>query len=239
MHLFLFIILVIFLFIAVRIGAIAFELTGLTVSVAKFQSISCFTGTGFTTRESELIAGNPQRRRIASVLMILGYAGFASLIASFVNTMKVPEYIDHFSIPFIDFLFPAALLPLVNLTVVLFVTLACYKLIARSRLANDLSERLKLYFMKRGFFAAICAEQLMVTSGGSGIVSVDIKENSHVLDKTITDSYFKESNINILAVVRKGEIISVSPPGMQLTPGDRLICSGKMESIMNVFFACR
>ena len=39
--------------IAVRIGAVAFNLTGLEWKAAKFQALSCFTGTGFTTRESE------------------------------------------------------------------------------------------------------------------------------------------------------------------------------------------
>ena len=74
-------------FVVVRIGAIAFELTGLEWSLAKFQSLSCFTGTGFTTKEAELITGNPQRRKIASVLMVLGNAGLVILIASFVSSL--------------------------------------------------------------------------------------------------------------------------------------------------------
>ncbi|MHC4256266.1 MAG: TrkA C-terminal domain-containing protein, partial [Planctomycetota bacterium] len=67
MGLFLFIIVLVVSFIAVRIGAIAFQLTGLNWELAKFQALSCFTGTGFTTRESELIVGHGQRRKIASV----------------------------------------------------------------------------------------------------------------------------------------------------------------------------
>jgi len=63
MNLILFIAILIVSFIVVRIGAIAFELTGLEWSLAKFQALSCFTGTGFTTKEAELITGHPQRRR--------------------------------------------------------------------------------------------------------------------------------------------------------------------------------
>ena len=61
-------------FVVVRIGAIAFQLTGLEWSLAKFQALSCFSGTGFTTKESELITSNKQRRKIASILIILGNA---------------------------------------------------------------------------------------------------------------------------------------------------------------------
>lgn len=34
----------------VRIGSIAFEMTGLERDKARFQALSCFSGTGFTLR---------------------------------------------------------------------------------------------------------------------------------------------------------------------------------------------
>ena len=83
MNLLLFIIVLIVSFVIVRIGAIAFQLTGLDWSLAKFQALSCFTSTGFTTREAELITSDPRRRRIASVLIVLGHAGFVTMIATF------------------------------------------------------------------------------------------------------------------------------------------------------------
>lgn len=45
MNLVLFVIVIIISMIVVRIGAIAFQLTGLDWSFAKFQALSCFTGT--------------------------------------------------------------------------------------------------------------------------------------------------------------------------------------------------
>ncbi len=38
--------------ICVRVGAIALELTGVKKEKAQFQSLSAFTNTGFTTRET-------------------------------------------------------------------------------------------------------------------------------------------------------------------------------------------
>ncbi len=90
MSVMLFIIIVIASFIIVRIGAIAFQLTGLEWSLAKFQSLSCFSGTGFTTREAELVTGHPQRRRIATVLIVLGNAGFITMIATGLSALN-PE----------------------------------------------------------------------------------------------------------------------------------------------------
>ena len=55
MNLAIFIIVLIVSFVIVRIGAIAFQITGLEWSLAKFQALSCFTATGFTTKEAELI----------------------------------------------------------------------------------------------------------------------------------------------------------------------------------------
>ncbi len=54
----LFILVVAVSFTVVRTGAIAFQLPGLHWPQARFQALSCFTGTGFTTRESELIVGD-------------------------------------------------------------------------------------------------------------------------------------------------------------------------------------
>src|SRR4030042_6186578 len=91
MNLIIFTIVLVISFIVVRIGAIAFQLTGLEWSLAKFQALSCFSGTGFTTKEAELITGNKQRRKIASVLMVLGNAGLVIMIATLANTIGLNQ----------------------------------------------------------------------------------------------------------------------------------------------------
>ena len=48
---------------------VAFRLTGLSPDRVRFQVASMFTGAGFTTQESELIAVNPARRRLAVACM--------------------------------------------------------------------------------------------------------------------------------------------------------------------------
>lgn len=73
----------------IRVGSVAFAMTGLSEEVAQFQALSAFSGTGFTTQEAESIVRNPARRRIAAVLIRLGSVGvvtsIATLLLSFVG----------------------------------------------------------------------------------------------------------------------------------------------------------
>ena len=70
----------------VKGGSIALRLTGLEESRANFQAISAVTGTGFTTRESELVVADPRRRRIVSFLMIFGNVVIVMLISLLVGS---------------------------------------------------------------------------------------------------------------------------------------------------------
>lgn len=234
MHLIIFSILIFILFVAVNIGAVAFELTGLAAKVARFQSISCFTGTGFTTRESELVVGNHQRRRIAAVLMIMGYAGFASLIATFVNTLKVPEYIDRIHIPFIDFGFRADLLPWVNLAFIFLVTYLIYIFFVNSKLAVSLNEKLRVYLVKRKIFSPVLMEELMAKPGGYSIANIEIFDGSPVVNKTIGELNLKTNDVSVLALNRGDKIISCDP-GVKLLLNDSVICYGKTDNIRKSF----
>ena len=72
--------------IVVRISSTIMRLTGLPDNVARFQSLSALTGTGFTTRESELIVNYPIRRRVLMTLMIFGNLGLISISSTFIIT---------------------------------------------------------------------------------------------------------------------------------------------------------
>ena len=66
-------------YLIVRVGAIALEMTGMDKAKARFQALSAFSGTGFTTREAEMVVNHPRRRKIATYLMILGNAGIVTV----------------------------------------------------------------------------------------------------------------------------------------------------------------
>jgi len=58
--------------VVVRFGAVLLELTGMPWEQAKFQSLSAFSNSGFTTREAEDVMRHPVRRRIVTYLIIIG-----------------------------------------------------------------------------------------------------------------------------------------------------------------------
>ena len=68
----------------VRIGSIALMMTGLSRDAAAFQALSAFSGTGFTTGESELAVESPERRKILSLLIRAGSAGVVTIMSSLV-----------------------------------------------------------------------------------------------------------------------------------------------------------
>ena len=78
-------------FVVVRIGAVALELTVVPWEHARFQSLSAFTNCGFTTRESEEVTRHPLRRRIASILIVLGNAGLITTVATLASSLSQPQ----------------------------------------------------------------------------------------------------------------------------------------------------
>ena len=65
--------------------SVAFKLTGLATKKIKFQVASLFTGSGFTTNESELIANDDRRRKIAVACMYTGHIFSVIIMGLIIN----------------------------------------------------------------------------------------------------------------------------------------------------------
>ena len=70
---------------AIEIFSVAFKLTGLATSKIKFQVASLFTGTGFTTEESELITNDDRRRKIAVACAYTGHIFSVVIMGLIIN----------------------------------------------------------------------------------------------------------------------------------------------------------
>lgn len=78
------------------IAGLALIHTGLSKDAARLQARSAFTGTGFTTTESEHVVNHPVRRKILMMLIFLGNVGIISTISSAILgliTLKESEFI--------------------------------------------------------------------------------------------------------------------------------------------------
>jgi Trk-type K+ transport system membrane component len=75
----------------VKVGSIAFQLTGMEPKMAMFQSLSAFTNTGFTTSAAEDVVQHRKRRIIATVLIIMGYIGIVGVIVTLVRSFAIEQ----------------------------------------------------------------------------------------------------------------------------------------------------
>lgn len=235
MNLILFIIVLIISFIIVRIGAIAFQMTGLEWSLAKFQALSCFTATGFTTKEAELITSNPRRRRIASFLIVLGHAGLVTMIATFANSLRPPTIANKLSVPFLPFDIPEGVLPWINLTVLTVSIYIIYKVFTNTNIARKLTNVLRARIVKREIIKSVSFEELAVATGGYGVSKIRIREDHPVLDKALSESELKKHDIMVLAIIRADRTIPNPLADTKILSGDELICFGKLGSIRKKF----
>jgi hypothetical protein len=230
----LFILTLVVSFVVVRIGAIAFQLTGLEWSLAKFQALSCFSGTGFTTKESELITSDKQRRKIATILIILGNAGFVIMIATLASSVFPQKTIlSKLSESFLPVDIPPDLVKWVNLAIILAVVYGIYKVFTHEKFVRKMTTFLRRKIIKREIFQKVSFEELLLATGGYGISRIKVSAGSPVLNKTIMKSQLRDYDIMVLATVRGGETIPNPPANMKILPGDELICFGKLENIKN------
>jgi hypothetical protein len=234
MNLLLFIIALIVSFIVGRVGAIAFQLTGLEWSLARFQSLSCFTGTGFTTKEAELITASYQRRRIATTLMILGHAGLVALIATFANSINPASMATGTKIPFLSKVVPPPLLAAVNLLIIVAAVYGIFRVFTRTRFAHRITEFLRERVARKEIISAVSFEELAVVTGGYGVSKIQVSNQSTLQNRSIQDSGLRSKDITILAVVRSGETIPNPTAGTRIQLDDQLICFGKLENIREV-----
>jgi len=234
MNLILFIIVVIISITVVRIGAVAFELTGLEWTVAKFQALSCFTSTGFTTKESELVVKSQQRRKIATILMIIGHAGFVSLIATFVNSMRPSQLVHKVFQPIIHLDNLPTLSVLINIVIItLFCWIVLY-LFSRTKFSKKLTKVIQDFFLKKNFINRTYVQDLVISAGGFGIINIEVTKNSMLYHISLTDIVKKYPEMKILAIERGRNIITNLTDDTRMLLGDNIISYGKVDAIKKV-----
>lgn len=226
LNMILFITVVFVSFIVVRIGAIALHLTGLDWRLAKFQALSCFTGTGFTTKEAELIVSHAQRRKIASFLMVMGNAGLVTLIASVANSLR-PRRLE---LPFLNVL-PEWLIPWMNIIIIIGVVYALYRFM-NSKAARNLTIAMRRKLVSRYTIGRIVSfEELTFATGGWGVLRIPVSPQSPLVEKALSDSGLRAENILLLAIVRDSDTIANPTGTTRIQKGDELLCFGQVDAM--------
>jgi hypothetical protein len=231
MNILLFIVTLTISFIIVRIGAVAFHLTGIEWPTAKFQALSCFSGTGFTTKEAELIVTHQQRRKIASFLMVSGNVGLVALIATFANSLRPTMTLSDINVPFLKFFIPAAILPAINLLVILIASYAIFKIFTSNKIMARLTGFFKKSIEKKKIIKQFTFMNIALLGKEHGIAQVKVCTGSPVIGKTIMESDLKKKDILVLVVENKKESIYNPSADTIIGLGDRLTCFGELDNI--------
>lgn len=199
----------------IKIGSIALLMTGLSEEVAKFQSLSAFSGTGFTTTESESILKVPIRRKIISVLIRLGSVGVVTSISTLL----------------LSFLGAGA--ATTERLLVLAVGVVVLLLLARNktfnRLLNPLIERMLSRYTVLDLRDYV---SLLHLQEDYRIAEIDIREHNWLANRTIEDLNLIDEGILVLGVKRSGEeYVGVPPIDLKLRPRDLLVLYGRKKRL--------
>ncbi len=209
-------VLLIFLFLWAAVfwvGSIFLEATGMERSKARFQALSCLSGTGFTTQESELVINQPRRRHIAYWLMVSGLTSLLVLvvIASFfiIYGFEAPAWQTG--------VFAGA-----AILMAILVKAGCFK---------KLTSKIIGLFKQRQDSPYSLAGGILHEKSGCGVVRIWLSTQAKAINMSIRDTGFDRAGITILAIERGDRVITFPDISEFLQPGDYLLCYGKIPEI--------
>lgn len=206
-------------FLVVRAAAIALMMTGLERKRAIFQALSSFTGTGFTTKEAELVINHPVRRKIVSWLMILGHAGFVTVIVAATTSLVTSK---GYTLP-IDFILLFAGIFII------------YKVVSHKSFVKRFEQYIENKLIKTEAFEEGTVEDLLHLFEGYGLVRAIIKEDSPVVDTSVSDCKSCAEKIVVLGIEREREWFPIPKSDETLKQGDRVVVYGKLSELKNIF----
>lgn len=200
-----------------RTATVALALTGLSRDAAQFQTRSAFTGTGFTTAESEHLVVQPVRRQILSLLMLVRSVGtitaVPSLMLSFLDTAG-PS----------DQLLRAA---------VLVGGLMMLGLVATSRWVDRYLSRVIAWALRR--WTSLDARDytsLLGLSGGHAVHELLVEPASWLTGRRLDEIDLPDEGVLVLGIQRaEGDFVGAPRGRTVIDADDKLILYGRVDRL--------
>ena len=208
------IIVVIFFFI-VRIATVILKLTGMDEATARFQAVSAFTGTGFTTAEAETILDDKIRRKTVVVLMVLGKVGIVSAIAGL----------------FLSFGKGDLLADLEKAVILLAFIFILYKITTLKGFSRALNKFIEKRIVSRAIVRQRILEEIFHLPKGYGLAQLTITAKSNENGLTLAKAGFIDKDILVLSIERKEQLIAFPHARDVIQKGDKLLCYGLIDNI--------
>ncbi len=201
-----------------RVASVALTLTGMSEEAARFQSRSVFTGTGYTTSESEQVMGHPVRRRVVMLLMIIRSAGLISIIVSLIFSFMGQEMDD------------AAMLWQLLWIVI---GIGALWVISLSNAVDRAMRRVIELALKRWTNLDVRDyASLLRLSGEYTVMEIQVQDGDWVAGKKLRDCYLNDEGLVVLGVIRKDGTYLGGPKGQtSIWPGDTMVIYGRSGAL--------
>lgn len=206
-------------FLIIRAAAIALMMTGMDEKRAKFQALSAFSGTGFTTKEAESVINNPKRRRIITWLMILGNAGIVTVIVTTTSSLVTSKGYQ---------------LSL-NVMILLGGIFLIYKIVTHKGFIRRWESFIEDKFVQSHVFEEGIIEDLLHLIEGYGLVRVMITDKSPIIGSSIAEQKLTEKEILVLGIERGKNWIPIPKPKETIQDGDKVVVYGSLNVLKGVF----
>ena len=199
----------------IKVGSISLRMTGLDKETAAFQSLSAFTGTGFTTSEAENIVNHRERRKIVKTLMILGNIGIISGLAMLFLSFQGESFSN-----------ALAKLGLLGLAVLVLVAFPIAK-----GLDNVVDRFITKRLSKMTHFSMGAFSEILKLASGYGIAELLIPDSHLLAGRKLMETDLSQSNILVLAIKRGFHLIAAPKAEEEIRAGDRLVCFGYLKGM--------
>ncbi len=222
----LFAVLILLYWVISEVFTVLFRLIGLPEEKARFQVISLLTGTGFTTRESEMILSTRSRRRLARITVLFGYVFNITFVSTVVNVF-LSAGTGGFGSSILSMLIPLA-------------TLAAVLSLSRIRevriwLDRKIERAADSFGSNRGVNGVTRIDEL----GPQTIARVSVKTvPEEMVDKTLSQLALKPKRDILVLMVEHIDRTNENPTAKTVfQPGDRVTVCGDYRQICKVFQA--
>jgi len=209
---------ILFSFLVVRGAAVALMMTGMEKKKARFQALSAFSGTGFTTKEAEFVVNHPQRRKIVTWLIIFGNAGIVTVIVAATSSMATSR---GYQLP-------------INIVILAVGIFLIYKIATYKKFTRYWEKFIENKLIKSPVFEEATTEDLLHFLEGYGLVKKIVGEKSGLISKTLAKSHLREKGAVVLGIEREKSWIPVPKANEVIKRGDRLVVYGPLNALRDI-----
>ncbi|MQR95171.1 TrkA C-terminal domain-containing protein [Fictibacillus phosphorivorans] len=202
--------------IVIEINVLLFTLTGLKKEIARFQVISMFTATGFTTGESELILEHPVRRRLSTFLILFGVFSLAVIISSISNILS-----DEFRS--------------IELGIIILVLISLYLILSIPKLKKYMRHTFESHMQKSYNLADLPLRDVMYFEEDDVVVELPIHKGSKVMGKQLKDVIQVDDDLLVLFIKRGDVTVRRDSYTTEIQEGDMLFLYGHQSSLQERF----